>query len=107
MDRKGKSAITFGLTAVFTLVVFASVASAHLNPHRKQTHLVGLETESCQSALSGAEEQLANRGSINLRLLSNIEDKCGVKCGIEFDAAHASQLVCRMTILVEEPPIPK
>ncbi len=94
MDKKGKSAIIFGLIAVFTLMAFAAVAIAHVNPQGKQTHPVGLETESCQNALAGAEEQLADRGSINPRLLDNIEDKCGVECSVEFDAAHEPVLVC-------------
>ena len=95
MDKKRKSVIIFGLTAVLTLVFFAAMAIAHSNPQGKQTHSVGLETESCQDALAGAEEQLINRRSINPRLLDNIEDKCGVECSIEFDAAHQPHLVCR------------
>lgn len=94
MDTKGKSAIIFGLTAVLLLAAFVAVAIAHTNPQGKQTHPVGLETESCQDALAGAEEQLADRGSINPRLLDNIEDKCGVECSIEFDAAREPVLVC-------------
>ncbi|MEK6868828.1 MAG: hypothetical protein AABX74_01250 [Nanoarchaeota archaeon] len=97
MDKRGKSAIVFGLTVVIALTIFAVVGIAHLNPQGKQTHPVGLETESCQDALAGAEEQLADRGSINPRLLDNIEDKCGVECSIEFDAAHEPVLVCGET----------
>ena len=69
---------------------------------------MGIETDSCQDAVAGAVEQLADRGSINPRLLDNIEDKCGVvectvnaagvlvcgNCSIEFDAAHEPHLVC-------------
>ena len=94
MDKKGKSAIIFGIVVALTLVAFVGVAVAHVNPQGKQTHPVGLETESCQSALAGAEEQLADRGTINPRLLDNIEDKCGVECSIGFDAAHEPVLVC-------------
>ena len=94
MDKKGKSAIIFGIVVALTLVAFVAVAVAHINPQGKQTHPVGLETESCQSALAGAEEQLADRGTINPRLLDNIEDKCGVECSIGFDAAHEPVLVC-------------
>jgi len=94
MDKKGKSAIIFGLTTVIVLVAFAAVAIAHINPQGKQTHPVGLETESCQDALAGAEEQLVDRRHINPRLLDNIEDKCGVECSIESDAAHEPVLIC-------------
>ncbi|MBU2503541.1 MAG: hypothetical protein KJ879_00605 [Nanoarchaeota archaeon] len=94
MDKKGKSIIILGLITVLALTTFAVVAIAHINPQGKQTHPVGLETESCQGALAGAEEQLADRGIINPRLLDNIEDKCGVECSIEFDAAHEPVLVC-------------
>ena len=84
MDKEGKSIIIFGLIAVLILVSFVTLSIAHTNPKGKQTHPVGLETESCQGALAGAEEQLADRGIINPRLLDNIEDKCGVECSIEF-----------------------
>ena len=94
MDEKGKSAIILGLTTVLLLVTFVPVAIAHINPQGKQTHPVGIETESCQSALAGAEEQLIDRGTINSRLLDNIEDKCGVECSIEFNAAHEPFLDC-------------
>ena len=94
MNKKGKSAIIFGLIVALALVAFVAVVVAHINPQGKQTHPVGLETESCQSALAGAEEQLADRGTINPRLLNNIEDKCGVECRIGFDAAHEPVLVC-------------
>ncbi|MBI2075837.1 MAG: hypothetical protein HYT72_01145 [Candidatus Aenigmarchaeota archaeon] len=98
MDRKGKSAIIFGLIVALGLVAFTTVAIAHINPQGKQTHPVGLDTESCQDAYAGAEEQLADRGTINPRLLANIEDKCGFEfdenCSIEFDAAHEPVLVC-------------
>ncbi len=97
MDTKGKSVIVFGLATMLVLVAFAVVSIAHVNPQGKQTHPVGLETESCQDALAGAEEQLADRGIINPRLLDNIEDKCGVECSIEFDAAHEPVLVCGET----------
>src|SRR3989344_2257592 len=69
MDKKGKSAIILGLTAVLLLVTFAA-----------------------------AEEQFQDRGYVNPRLLANIEDKCGFEfdenCSIEFDAAHEPVLVC-------------
>ncbi len=94
MNKKGKSTIIFGLIAMLALATFAVVGIAHTNPQGKQTHPAGLETESCQDALAGAEEQLADRGSINPRLLDNTEDKCGVECSIEFDAAHEPVLVC-------------
>jgi len=98
MDKKGKSAIILGLTAVLLLVTFAAVAIAHINPQGKQTHPVGIETESCQDAYAGAEEQFQDRGYVNPRLLANIEDKCGFEfdenCSIEFDAAHEPVLVC-------------
>jgi len=95
MDKKGKSAIIFVLIAVLALAIFAVVSIAHINPQGKQTHPVGIETESCQDAVAGAVEQLADRGTINPRLLDNIEDKCGVgECRIESDAAHEPVLVC-------------
>ncbi len=94
MDKKGKSAIIFGLIVALALVAFVAVAVAHINPQGKQTHPVGLETESCQSALAGAEEQLADRGTVNPRLLDNIEDKCGVECSTELDERNKPTLVC-------------
>ncbi|MCH8003943.1 MAG: hypothetical protein IH934_04915 [Nanoarchaeota archaeon] len=95
MDKKGKSVIIFGLTVVLALTIFAVIGIAHLNPQGKQTHPQGLDTESCQDALTGAEEQLTDRGTINPRLLNNTEDKCGVgECRIEFDAANEPILVC-------------
>ena len=98
MDKKGKSAIILGLTAVLLLVTFAAVAIAHINPQGKQTHPVGIETESCQDAYVGAEEQFQDRSYVNPRLLANIEDKCGFEfdenCSIESDAAHEPVLVC-------------
>ena len=97
MDKKGKSAIIFGLVAVLALATFAVVGIAHINPQGKQTHPQGLDTESCQDAVAGAREQLQDRGDVNPRLLANIEDKCGVKCSIEFDAAHEPVLVCGET----------
>lgn len=89
-----KLRVILGIGAVLAAASFAVVVTAHTNPQGKQTHPVGLETESCQSALAGAEEQLADRGTINPRLLANVEDKCGVECSIEFDAAHEPVLVC-------------
>ena len=98
MYKKGKSASILGLTAVLFLVTFAAVAIAHINPQGKQTHPVGIETESCQDAYAGAEEQFQDRGYVNPRLLANIEDKCGFEfdenCSIESDAAHEPVLVC-------------
>lgn len=91
MDKKGKSAIIFGLIAVLALTIFAVVSIAHDNPQGKPTHPVGIETESCQDAVAGAEEQLADRGSINPRLLDNTEDKCGVE---ECTVNAAGVLVC-------------
>ena len=97
MDKKGKSIIIFGLIAVLALAIFAVIGIAHINSQGKQTHPQGLDTESCQDAVAGAEEQLADRGTINPRLLDNIEDKCGVECRIEFDVAHEPVLVCGET----------
>ena len=94
MDRKGKSAIIFGLVVALALVAFVTIVIAHINPQGEQTHPVGLETESCQDALAGGEEQLADTGTINSHLLDNIEDKCGVECRIESDAAQEPVLVC-------------
>ena len=99
------------LTSFLIVAAFSVIVIAHINPQGKQTHPVGLETESCQDAVAGAVEQLADRGSINPRLLDNIEDKCGVEgctvdatgelvcgdCSIEFDAAHKPVLVCGET----------
>jgi len=78
MDKKGKSVIIFGLIAVLAFAAFSVVGIAHENPQGKQTHEVGLETDSCQGALAGAEEQFNDRGKVNPRLLANIEDKCGI-----------------------------
>jgi len=95
-----KLRITFGLIAVFVVATFAFavVVTAHVNPQGKQTHPVGIETESCQDAYAGAEEQFQDRGEVNPRLLANIEDKCGFEfdenCSIEFDAAREPVLVC-------------
>src|SRR3989338_6929958 len=93
-----KLRVIFGLIAVFVLVAFAVVVTAHTNPQGKQTHSVGIETESCQDAYAGAEEQFQDRSYVNPRLLANIEDKCGFEfdenCSIEFDAAHEPVLVC-------------
>ncbi len=92
--------ITFGLIAALVMAAFAfaGVAAAHVNPQGKQTHPVGIETESCQDAYAGAEEQFQDRGAVNPRLLANIEDKCGFEfdenCSIEFDAAHEPVFVC-------------
>ena len=99
MDKKGKSSISVWLIVVLALATFAVIAIAHTNPQGKQTHSVGLDTESCQDAVAGAEEQLADRGTINPRLLDNIEDKCGVECSIESDAAHEPVLVCGETCI--------
>jgi len=83
------------LTGFLMVLITFSVASiAHINPQGKSTHPVGIETESCRDAIAGAEEQLRDRGSINPRLLDNIEDKCGVECIIDFDAAHEPVLLC-------------
>jgi len=88
MNKKGKSAVIFGLIVALGLVAFMTATIAHTNPQGKQTHPVGIETESCQDAYAGAEEQLQDRGEVNLRLLANIEDKCGFEfdedCSIEF-----------------------
>src|SRR3989338_6830898 len=93
-----KLRVIFGLIAVFVLVASAVVVTAHTNPQGKQTHPVGIGTESCQDAYAGAEEQFQDRGEVNPRLLANIEDKCGFEfdesCTIEFDAAHEPVLVC-------------
>src|SRR3989338_7890643 len=93
-----KLRVIFGLIAVFVLVASAVVVTAHINPQGKQTHPVGIETESCQDAYAGAEEQFQDRGEVNPRLLANIEDKCGFEfdenCSIEFDAAREPVLVC-------------
>jgi len=89
-----KSAIILGLITMLALVSFVTVGFAHINPQGEQTHPVGLETESCLDAIAGAAEQLADRGTIDSRLLDNIEDKCEVACSIEFDAAHEPVLVC-------------
>ena len=98
MDKKGKSVIILGLIAMLALTTFAVVSIAHINPQGKQTHLVGIETESCQDAYAGAEEQFQDRGDVNPRLLDNIKDKCGFEfdenCSIEFDAAREPVLVC-------------
>ena len=94
MDKKGKSVIIFGLIVVLALTILAVIGIAHTNPQGKQTHQVGIETDSCQDARAGAEEQLADRGTINPRLLDNIVDKCGVECTIESDAAQEPVLVC-------------
>lgn len=80
---------------LMVLTAFSVIGIAHINPQGKSTHPVGIETESCQDALAGAGEQLADRGDINPHLLANIEDKCGVVgCSIESDAAHEPTLVC-------------
>ena len=103
MDKKGKSVIIFVLIAIFALATFAVVSIAHNNPQGKQTHPVGIETESCQDAYAGAEEQFQDRGEVNPHLLDNIEDKCGFEfdenCSIEFDAAHEPVLVCEETCI--------
>ena len=103
MDKKGKSVIIFGLITVIALATFAVVSIAHINSQGKQTHPVGIETESCQDAYAGAEEQFQDRGEVNPRLLANIEDKCGFEfdenCSIEFDAAHEPVLVCGETCI--------
>ena len=90
------------LLAVFAsllmVAAFSVLVIAHINPQGKSTHPVGIETESCQDAYAGAEEQFQDRGEVNPRLLANIEDKCGFEfdenCTIEFDAAHEPVLVC-------------
>jgi len=89
MDKKGKSIIILGLIAMLALVTFVVVSIAHSNPQGK--HPQGFDTESCQDALAGADEQLADRGTINPHLLDNIDDKCGVgepcitreECGVK------------------------
>src|SRR3989344_2542196 len=95
---KTKLRVIFGLIAVLVLAASAVVVTAHINPQGKQTHPVGIETESCQDAYAGAEEQFQDRGEVNPRLLANIEDKCGFEfdenCSIEFDAAREPVLVC-------------
>ena len=78
MDKKGKSAIIFGLIAILALTTFVIMSSAHTNKQGK--HPVGIETESCQDALAGAEEQFQDRGDVNPRLLDNIVDKCLLNC---------------------------
>ncbi|MBI2084670.1 MAG: hypothetical protein HYT70_03620 [Candidatus Aenigmarchaeota archaeon] len=86
---------------LMVLTAFSVIGIAHINPQGKQTHPVGIETESCQDAYAGAEEQFQDRGEVNLRLLANIEDKCGFEfdenCNIEFDAANEPVLVCEET----------
>ena len=52
MDKKGKSAIIFGLIAVLALAIFAIGSIAHDNPQGKQTHQVGIGTDSCQDAVA-------------------------------------------------------
>jgi len=103
MDKKGKSVIIFGLIAVLALAILAVIGIAHTNPQGKQTHQVGIETESCQDAYAGAEEQLQDRGEVNPHLLDNIEDKCGFEfdenCSIEFDVANEPVLVCGETCI--------
>ena len=93
-----KSAITLGLITMLALISFVTVGFAHINPQGAQTHPVGIETESCQDAYAGAEEQFQDRGEVNPRLLANIKDKCGfefdVNCSIEFDAVHEPVLDC-------------
>ena len=99
MNKKGKSIFLVSIIFISALVILTSVAIAHINPKGKQTHPIGIDTESCQDALAGAEEQLQDRGEVNPRLLANIEDKCGVECTIEFDAAHEPVLVCGETCI--------
>ena len=110
MDKKGKSAIIFGLIAVLALAILAVIGIAHTNPQGKPTHLVGIETDSCQDAYAGAEEQLQDRGDVNPRLLDNIEDKCGFEfdenCSIEFDVANEPHLVCEEECVEIPPEIP-
>jgi len=93
-----KLRVILGLTAMLVVATLAGVVTAHVNPQGKQTHPVGIETESCQDAYAGAEEQFQDRGEVNPRSLANIEDKCGFEfdenCSIEFDAAREPVLVC-------------
>ena len=93
-----KLRIIFGLITVLVVATFAVVVTAHINPQGKQTHPVGIETKSCQDAYAGAKEQFQDRGKVNPRLLTNIEDKCEFEfdenCSIEFDAAREPALVC-------------
>ena len=93
-----KLRVILGLTAMLVVATLAGVVTAHTNPQGKQTHPVGIETESCQDAYAGAEEQFQDRGEVNPRSLANIEDKCGFEfdenCSIEFDAAREPVLVC-------------
>ena len=108
LDKKGKSAIIFVLVAVLILIAFSIVSSAHTNPQGKQTHPVGLETESCQDALAGAEEQLADRGKVNPRLLANIEDKCGVEECVEIERPfNINEGACARLSDITELNIPK
>ena len=83
--------------------------------YQSKIRRTGLNTESCQGALAGTADQLANRGEVNPRLLANVEDKCGFTecrvspgnvaippglvcgnavCGLIFDAAHEPTLIC-------------
>ena len=87
------------LTSFLVVTAFSVIVIAHINPQGKQTHPVGIETESCQDAYAGAEEQFQDRGNVNPHLLDNVKDKCGFEfdenCSIEFDAAHEPVLVCQ------------